>query len=59
MPPPENETALDITHVNGMENSGEAHRNAAAWMLAHGWLEDDALKVLGGNVARTVREVLP
>jgi membrane dipeptidase len=59
MPPPQNEAALNITHVNGMENPGEAHRNAAAWMLSRGWPEEDALKVLGGNVARIVREVLP
>ena len=59
MPPPGNEAALNITHVNGMENPGEAHRNAAAWMLSRGWPEEDALKVLGGNVARIVREVLP
>ncbi|HYZ56317.1 MAG TPA: hypothetical protein VE733_22840 [Streptosporangiaceae bacterium] len=58
MPPPENEAALDITYVAGMENPGEAHRNAAAWMLARGWPEEDAAKVLGGNVARVVREVL-
>lgn len=58
LPPPENEPALDITHVAGMENPGEAHRNAAAWMMARGWPEEDAVKLLGGNVARVVREVL-
>lgn len=58
MPPPPGEAALDIAYVGGMENPGEAPRNAAAWMAAHGWSEDDAAKVLGGNVARVVKEVL-
>jgi membrane dipeptidase len=58
MPPPAGEAAATSQYVAGMENPGEAHRNAAGWLVAHGWTDADIAAVLGGNVARVVEEVL-
>jgi membrane dipeptidase len=57
MPPPAGEPAATSRYVAGMENPGEAHRNAAGWLVAHGWSDQDISAVLGGNVARVVKEV--
>jgi len=56
-PPPPGEPAATSRHVAGMENPGEAHRNAAGWLVVHGWSDRDISAVLGGNVARVVKEV--
>lgn len=58
VPPPPGEARPRMTHVTGMENPAEAHRNAASWMVRHGWSDDECAKVLGGNVARIVTEVM-
>jgi membrane dipeptidase len=58
MPPPAGEAPATSQYVAGMENPGEAHRNAAGWLVAHGWTDADIAAVLGGNVARVVEEVL-
>lgn len=58
VPPPPGEARPRMTHVAGMENPAEAHRNAASWMVRHGWSDDECAKVLGGNVARIVTEVM-
>lgn len=44
--------------VAGMENPSEAPHNAAAWLVAHGWADDDIARVLGGNAARLLEAVL-
>lgn len=46
-----------IEWVAGMENPGEAVRNAAAWLVQHGWAEADIAAVVGGNVMRVLRAV--
>ncbi len=58
MPPPPGEPPATSTYVAGFENPGETHRNAAGWLVAHGWTDEDIAAVLGGNVARVVEEVL-
>lgn len=58
LPPPHGEREPTTAYVAGMENPSESHRNAAAWMVAHGWSDADASRVLGANVVRVVKEVL-
>ncbi len=48
-----------VPFVLGFENPGECHRNAAAWMIRHGYPDAVIAKVLGGNVARVIAAVLP
>lgn len=45
-----------VEYVAGMENPGEAMRNAVKWMVKHGWSDGDIAKVAGGNVIRVLRE---
>lgn len=58
MPPPPGEPPATSGFVAGFENPGETHRNAAGWLVAHGWTDEDIHAVLGGNIARVVEEVL-
>jgi membrane dipeptidase len=58
MPPPPGEPDAVSPFVAGMENPAESHRNAAAWMVVHGWSDSDAAKILGANVVRVIKEVL-
>ncbi|HEY1706573.1 MAG TPA: membrane dipeptidase [Trebonia sp.] len=46
-----------IEYVAGMENPGEAIRNAAAWLIARGWTDTDIAKLAGGNALRVLRAV--
>ena len=45
-------------HVAGMENPAEAPRNAAGWLVRHGWTDGDIAKVLGGNAERVLDAVV-
>jgi membrane dipeptidase len=45
-------------HVAGMENPAEAPRNAAGWLVRHGWSDPDIARVLGGNAGRVLATVL-
>ena len=45
-----------VPYVDGMENPGEAMRNAVNWMVKRGWKDEDIAKVAGGNVIRVLRE---
>jgi membrane dipeptidase len=58
MPGPDGEPAPCSPFVAGMESPQETHRNAAAWMTAHAWTDEDAAKVLGGNVVRLLERTL-
>ncbi len=44
-----------VAWVDGMENPAECFPNVAAWLLDHGFGEDDVRAVLGGNVLRALR----
>lgn len=44
-----------VAWVDGMENPAECFPNVAAWLLDHGFGEDDVRNVLGGNVLRALR----
>lgn len=48
-----------VPYVLGFENPSECHRNAAAWMIRHGYPDGVIAKVLGGNVLRVVQAALP
>jgi membrane dipeptidase len=45
-----------VPYVNGMENPGEAMRNAVGWMVKRGWSDADIAKVAGVNVIRVLKE---
>lgn len=45
-----------VEYVAGMENPGEAMRNAVGWMVKQGWKDEDIAKVAGGNALRVLRE---
>lgn len=49
-------TFREVPYVAGMEDPGEAMRNAVKWMVKHAWSDDDVAKVAGGNVIRVLRE---
>jgi membrane dipeptidase len=49
-------TFEEVEYVAGMENPGEAMRNAVKWMVKHGWKDEDIAKVAGGNVIRVLTE---
>lgn len=45
-----------VRYVDGMENPGEAMRNAVGWMAKRGWSDEDIAKIAGGNVIRVLKE---
>lgn len=46
----------EVPYVAGMENPGEAMRNAIRWLIQHGYGDDAVAKLAGGNVIRVLRE---
>lgn len=48
-----------VPYVLGFENPAECHRNAAAWMIRHGYADTAIAKVLGSNVLRVMQAALP
>jgi membrane dipeptidase len=46
-----------VAHVDGLENPTENFRNIAAWLVKHGYGDDEIKAVLGGNILRLLNEV--
>jgi membrane dipeptidase len=44
-----------VEYVDGMENPGEAMPNAARWLVARGYKDEDVAKIVGGNVLRVLK----
>jgi membrane dipeptidase len=46
-----------VAYVDGLENPTESFHNIAAWLVTHGYSDDEIVKVLGGNILRALGEI--
>lgn len=46
-----------VEYVDGLENPGENFWNITAWLVKHGYSDEDIAKVIGGNAMRVLSEV--
>ncbi|HEX6682559.1 MAG TPA: membrane dipeptidase [Candidatus Limnocylindrales bacterium] len=46
-----------VDYVDGLENPAECFWNITAWLVSHGYSDDEIKKVLGGNIMRVLEEV--
>jgi membrane dipeptidase len=47
----------EVEFVDGLESPAETFPNIVAWMIAHGYSDQDIAKAIGGNVMRVLKEV--
>lgn len=47
----------EVEFVDGLESPAEAFPNIVAWMITHGYADQDIAKAIGGNVMRVLKEV--
>lgn len=48
---------VGVEHVDGLENPTENFAHIAAWLVEHGYSDDEITAVLGGNILRLLGEV--
>jgi len=46
-----------VEYVDGLENPAECFWNITAWLVTHGYSDEEIAKVLGGNILRVLDEV--
>jgi membrane dipeptidase len=46
-----------VDYVDGLENPAECFWNITAWLVTHGYSDEEITKVLGGNVIRVLDQV--
>lgn len=46
-----------VDYVDGLENPAECFWNITAWLVTHGFSDDEIAKVLGGNILRVLDQV--
>ncbi len=47
----------EVEFVDGLESPAETFPNIVAWMISHGYSDEDIAKAIGGNVMRVLKEV--
>ncbi|HET6211339.1 MAG TPA: membrane dipeptidase [Micromonosporaceae bacterium] len=45
-----------VEYVDGLENPAECFWNITAWLVTHGYSDDEIAKVLGGNILRVLEQ---
>ena len=50
-------TYEEVEFVDGLESPAETFPNIVAWMITHGYSDEDIAKAIGGNVMRVLKEV--
>jgi hypothetical protein len=46
-----------VAYVDGLENPTENFGNICAWLVQHGYVDDDIRAVLGGNIYRALQSI--
>jgi membrane dipeptidase len=46
-----------VEFVDGVENPGECFRNIVAWLIAHGYSDEEIIAVTGANVMRVLEQI--
>ena len=54
---PEGGSHPRVEYVDGLENPAENFWNITAWLVEHGYSDEDIVKVLGGNAMRVLAQV--
>jgi len=46
-----------VDYVDGLENPTENFPNICAWLVQHGYGDDEIRAVLGGNIYRVLQQI--